>query len=258
MRKHIAIVTGAHSGLGREFVKLLCGEKAVEKIWAIARSEEKLAQLRRDLGSKIRPIPLDLTRRESFSALEQLLVAEKPSVLYLINNAGFAKFGAAEDVGLEQSLDMMDLNMEAVVAVGLLFQPYLRRGSHLLNIASQASFFPLPYMNLYSATKVFVRHYSRALGVELRPKGISVTAVCPGWMPTDLIPQGKTASQKGVTNFFGLVPPRAVAQKALQDAKKGRPLSVYGLYNKSSHLLSKVLPQRVLMRLWLIQQGHRS
>lgn len=258
MRKHIAIVSGAHGGLGREFVRLLCGEKAVEEIWAIARDEKKLAQLRQDCGSKIRPLPLDLTRRDSFSSLEKLLAEEKPSVLYLINNAGFAKFGAVEDVGLEQSLAMMDLNMEAVVALGLLCQPYLRQGSHLLNIASQASFFPLPYMNLYSATKVFVRHYSRALGVELRPRGVSVTAVCPGWMPTDLIPGGQTGAQKGVTNFFGLVPPKAVAQKALRDAKKGRPLSVYGLYNKSSHLLSKVLPQRALMRCWLIQQGHRS
>ncbi len=256
--KHIAIVTGAHSGLGREFVKLLCREKAVEEIWAIARDREKLARLRRDCGGKIRPLPLDLTRRESFATLEKLLAKEKPSVLYLVNNAGFAKFGAVDDISLELSLQMMDLNMEAVVALGLLCLPYMGRGSHLLNIASQASFFPLPYMDLYSATKVFVRHYSRALGVELRQRGISVTAVCPGWMPTDLIPNGQTGAKKGVSNFFGLVPPRAVAQKALRDARKGRALSVYGLYNKSSHLLSKVLPQRAMMSAWLRQQGHKA
>ena len=81
---------------------------------------------------------------------------------------------------------MIDLNIRALVAMGLICLPYMPKGAHLINIASQASFFPLPYQNIYSSTKAFVRHYTRALNVELKDKGVSATAVCPGWISTGL------------------------------------------------------------------------
>lgn len=70
------------------------------------------------------------------------------------------------------------------------------KGSHILNIASQASFQPLPYQNIYSSTKAFVRNYTRALNVELREKGITATAVCPGWMKTGLYDRGIIDAKK--------------------------------------------------------------
>ena len=109
------------------------------------------------------------------------------AVKYLINNAGFAKFCSYDDISVEESLNLIDLNIGAVVALGLVCIPHMENGSHIINIASQASFFPLPYQNIYSSTKAFVRNYTRALNVELKEKGIRATAVCPGWMKTGLL-----------------------------------------------------------------------
>ena len=83
------------------------------------------------------------------------------------------------------------MNIDAVVAMGLVCIPYMKKGSHLINIASQTSFQPLPYQNIYSSTKSFVRNYSRALNVELKEKLFMFTAVCPGWIKTDLYKRQK-------------------------------------------------------------------
>lgn len=149
---------------------------------------------------------------------------------------------------------MIDLNISALVALGLTCIPYMQNGSYIINIASQASFFPLPYQNIYSSTKAFVRNYTRALNVELKEKGIHAVAVCPGWMKTGLFERGVIGAKKGTNNFFGMVTPDVVAAKALKDAERGKDISVYGLYVKSTHLLSKLMPQRMMMKVWLGQQ----
>ena len=150
---------------------------------------------------------------------------------------------------------MVNLNCNGVLAMGLVCIPYMIQGSHILNIASQASFQPLPYMNIYSASKAFVRNYSRALHVELQSAGISVTAVCPGWMRTAFFDRAMIGAKKGISKFYGMVTPEVVAAKALRDAEKGKDISVYGVYVKLCHLVAKLLPQRVMMDLWLMQQG---
>lgn len=139
--------------------------------------------------------------------------------------------------------------------MSLLGLPYMKRGDHLLNIASQAAFQPLPYQNLYSCTKTFVRHYSRALNEELRERGIVVTAVCPGWMDTALYARAEIGAKKGTRKFPHILSPDIVAAKALRDAQKGRDMSVCGSYVKFCHLTAKLLPQKAMMRLWLHQQG---
>lgn len=255
MKKQIAIVTGASSGLGKEFVRLLNVENEVSEIWAVARSQEKLDQLVAEFTGKIRTFSLDLSSRENISVIEAALGDEDVSVKYLVNNAGFAKFCSYNDISIEESLNMIELNISAVVALGLVCIPYMESGSHIINIASQASFFPLPYQNIYSSTKAFVRNYTRALNVELKEKGITATAVCPGWMDTGLFARGVIGAEKGTNNFSGMVKPRVVAEKAMGDARKGRDISVYGLYVKSTHLLSKLMPQKLMMKIWLGQQG---
>ena len=252
--KSIAIVTGANGGLGKEFVKLLLKEEGISEIWAIARNKEKLNQLLNEFGDKIRTFSMDLSNRASFAEIEKELNANDAAVKYLVNNAGFAKFCSYDDIGIDESLNMIDLNIGAVVAAGLTCIPYMEKNSHIINIASQASFFPLPYQNIYSSTKAFVRNYTRALNIELKDKGISATAVCPGWMKTGLFDRGLIGAEKGTNNFSGKVTPDVVAAKALKDAKKGKDISVYGLYVKSTHLLSKLIPQRMMMKIWLSQQ----
>lgn len=253
-KKSIAIVTGANGGLGKEFVKLLLKEEGISEIWAIARNLEKLNQLSNEFGDKIRTFSMDLSNKASFAEIEKELNANDAAVKYLVNNAGFAKFCSYDDIGIDESLNMIDLNIGAVVAAGLTCIPYMEKNSHIINIASQASFFPLPYQNIYSSTKAFVRNYTRALNIELKDKGISATAVCPGWMKTGLFDRGLIGAEKGTNNFSGMVTPDVVAAKALKDAKKGKDISVYGLYVKSTHLLSKLIPQRMMMKIWLSQQ----
>ncbi|WP_281550038.1 SDR family NAD(P)-dependent oxidoreductase [Murimonas intestini] len=244
----------ANGGLGKEFVKLLLKEEGISEIWAIARNKEKLNQLLNEFGDKIRTFSMDLSNRASFAEIEKELNANDAAVKYLVNNAGFAKFCSYDDIGIDESLNMIDLNIGAVVAAGLTCIPYMEKNSHIINIASQASFFPLPYQNIYSSTKAFVRNYTRALNIELKDKEINATAVCPGWMKTGLFDRGLIGAEKGTNNFSGMVTPDVVAAKALKDAKKGKDISVYGLYVKSTHLLSKLIPQRMMMKIWLSQQ----
>ena len=146
-KKIIAVVTGASSGLGKEFTRLMLQEQ-VQEVWAIARNKENLARLRQVLGKKIRCISMDLSDRRVIEKFEKILKEEQPAIRYLINNAGYDKFCSYKDLDIEESLNMIDLNCSAVVAMGLACIPYMRRGSHIINIASQASFQPLPYQNI--------------------------------------------------------------------------------------------------------------
>lgn len=171
-----------------------------------------------------------------------------------MNNAGFAKFCSYNDLSIDESINMIDLNISAVVALGLICIPYMQKGSHIINISSQASFQSLPYQNIYSSTKAFVRNYTRALNVEPKSKGINAIAVCPGWMSTNLFKRGIVVAEKGTKNFPGIVSPYVVAKKALKDTKKNKDISVYGINTKSSHLLAKLLPQKMMMKVWLMQQ----
>jgi short-subunit dehydrogenase len=252
--KTIAIVTGANGGFGKELTSLLVKEKQINEIWAIARNEKKLESLKEELGDKIRPISLDMSNRASFDALEAMLRSEPLRIAYLVNNAGFAKFGDYADVGVEESLNMIDLNVSAVVALCIKCIPFMEKGSRIMNVSSLSSYFPLPYLNTYASTKVFVRSYTRALNVELRSKGITATAVCPGWMTTNLYERAHTGSDNEVRCFFGMKHPADVAKKALRDTKKGKDMSSYGAYVKLIHLLSKCLPQRLMMKFWKMQQ----
>ena len=236
--KRIAIVTGATGGLGREFIHLLLKEKNVDEIWALARNEKKLGRLKEKFEEE----------------LKQEAQWRKLEISYLINNAGFAKFCSYGDLSIEESLNMIHVNIDAVVAMGLVCIPYMKKGSHLINIASQASFQPLPYQNIYSSTKSFVRNYTRALNVELKEKGIYVTVVCPGWIKTDLYKRAEIGARKATTRYVGMVTPDKVAKKALKDAKKGKDISIYSLFTKISHVAAKLLPQRIMMKIWLRQQ----
>lgn len=253
-KKNVAIITGASSGLGKEFVKLLVSDNSIEEIWAIARNEDKLKKLADEFGKKVKTFSKDLSDMENIKSFENVIRKQSINVCILINNAGFAKFCSCEDLNVDESVAMIDLNISGVVAMGLVCIPYMDKGSHIINIASQASFQPLPYQNIYSSTKAFVRNYSRALNVELKDRNITVTAVCPGWMETALFDRATIGAPKATNNFAGIVTPDKVAAKALIDARKGRDISVYGIYTKFSHLLAKFLPQRMMMKIWLNQQ----
>ncbi|HEX3021928.1 MAG TPA: SDR family NAD(P)-dependent oxidoreductase, partial [Lachnospiraceae bacterium] len=143
---------------------------------------------------------------------------------------------------------MLDINCRAVITLSYLCIPYMKAGSRILNISSQASFQPNPYLNLYAATKAFVTSYSRALHRELKESGITVTAVCPGWVDTDLLKKEWNGRR---IKFPGIVEALPVAKRALKDAKRGKDMSVYGAYVKYMQVFSKLMPHRLIMNLWV-------
>ena len=169
---NIAIVTGASSGMGREFVRQLSEYVQVDEIWAIARRESALETLKAETAVPVRPVVLDLLKQESFDVFAALLAEEKPDVKLLVNAAGFGKFGAYHKVSLEDDCRMIDLNCKALLIMTRLVLPYMEPGSHILQLDSLSAFQPVPYITTYGATKSFVLSYCRAMNRELKPRGI--------------------------------------------------------------------------------------
>ena len=257
-KKNIAIITGASSGIGREFLNLLLNEDGIDELWAIAQSEERLKEVKELDVDRVRVFAMDLTERNNLDILEALIVSEDVNIKWLVNAAGYAKFCDFGGIDRFTSINMIDLNVSALVAMGLICLPHMQKGGHIINMASQASFQPLPYQNIYSSTKAFVRNYTRALNVELKSKEITATAVCPGWMQTRLIERAIVKGEVGTRVFPHIVYPDVVAKKAIKDAKKSKDISIYGLYTKLSHIFAKLLPQRCMMGIWLRQQRLKS
>lgn len=246
MMKKIAILTGATGGLGREFLKQILKEK-IDEVWAIARNEQKLSELRKEYGERVIPMSIDLSKLQGIEQIKNVLDEKKPQVMYLINNAGLAKMGNYKDFDIEEIDKTINVNCKAPVMLAQICIPYMGKGSKILNISSASAFQPNPYINLYAASKVFERSYSRALNVELNGTGITSVAVCPGWIDTELLQ--KEINGKKV-KFPGMVTPDRVAKQAIKDAKKGKDMSVCSLYVKCQHVNVKLLPQRLVMKIW--------
>ena len=252
----IAIVTGASSGMGREFVLQLNQYVSVEEIWVIARRREALEALAAEVPVRIRPMALDLCDNESFSVIETLLAREKPEVALLVNAAGFGKFGAYHKISLEDDLKMIDLNCKALVAMTRLTLPYMQKGSHVLQLDSLSAFQPVPWITTYGATKSFVLSYSRAMNRELRPRGIRMMAMNPGWVKTEFFNHAFQTNGGGEVQYFNrLYEARDVVATGLRDLYKSRKdFSVHGLPVQLQVLGVKCMPHRFVMDIWQNQQ----
>lgn len=245
--KKIVILTGATGGLGREFLKQILKED-IDEVWAIARNKEKLDELRKQYGKKVVPVSMDLSDFSSIIELEARLKEQMPTVQYLINNAGLAKMGNYNEFSLEEIDKTINVNCKAPVMLSKLCIPYMKQGSKILNISSASAFQPNPYINLYAASKVFERSYSRALNVELEGTGIKSIAVCPGWIDTELLIKEMNGKK---VKFPGMVTAKRVVAQAIKDAKKGKDMSVCSLYVKCQHVNVKLMPQRLVMKIWM-------
>jgi len=247
MNKRISIITGASGGIGKEFTRMMLAEE-IDEIWAIARNKDKLIALRNECGDKVIVISKDLTNSTELHSIKMMLEEEKPIIAYLINNAGVARMGSYKDFSVAEIEASIYINCSAAAVLCSICIPYMERGSRILNISSASSFQPLPYLNLYAATKAFVRSYSRSLNVELKDTGITSIAVCPSWVDTDLLMKEINGEK---IQFPGIVSAEKVVRKALRDAKKGKDMSVCSLYVKFEHLLVKVFPQKMTMNTWV-------
>ena len=252
---NIAIVTGASSGMGKEFVLQLPKYVQVDEIWAIARRENALEALKQESAVPVRAIPLDLCAAENFARFSALLEAEKPSVKLLVNAAGFGKFGASLQIPLEDECRMIDLNCKALVAMTRLTLPYMQPGSHVLQLDSLSAFQPVPYITTYGATKAFVLSYSRALNQELRSRGVRMMAMNPGWVKTEFFNHAFQTNQSEVQYFNRLYEARDVVATGLRHLyKTKKQVSIHGLPVKGQVLLVKLLPHSLVMKVWLNQQ----
>ena len=231
----IAVITGASSGLGIEFLRAavtLCPE--IDTYWLIARREDRLKALKPQFPKKnLRPIALDLTDSAALKQFNALLEREKPEISLLINNAGFGKLCDFATSDVESQTAMIDLNCRALTAV----------------TRYSASFAPTPRMAVYCSTKAYVQSFSRALREELKPKKINVLAVCPGPMITEFWQVADRPTHKSRT--LDMLPhqsPAKMATCALKAGLKGKSACTMGGFYKFYRFLAHILPKSLLMK----------
>ena len=242
----IAIITGATGGIGMEFVKAVHLMDDIDEIWAVGRNKEKLKCLEEEY-EKVVPIEADFAGN-GIRTLGERIEKENPNIRMLINNAGVAHMGAFEEMKKEDIDDFCRINCNAPSMLISMALPYMRTGARILNIASASSFQPNPYLSMYSASKVFLKNLSRALSVELKPRGITVTAVCPGWVDTGMLPKEKNGRP---IKYVGMVEPHVVVKKALRDSRHGKDLSTPGFFAGYLRFYSKIAPTKMVMRQWV-------
>ncbi|MCI8468577.1 MAG: SDR family NAD(P)-dependent oxidoreductase [Eggerthellaceae bacterium] len=249
--KRIAVITGASSGMGREFARQIDLLQQADELWLIARGEEALRDVAASLTTPARCLPADLTDAEACHAIARLLDEEAPFVSFLVNAAGFGKFGDWSAIDEADAEAMIDLNCRALVALTRACLPHMGRGSHVIELCSASAFTPLPHLNVYASTKAFVLSYTRALRWELHGTGITATAVCPTWVKTGF---EKVARQSGaghdVGHLLGAQDAATVVSRALAANRAHLAVATCSPQALALRVLGKVLPHCVTMAGW--------
>lgn len=246
----IAVVTGASSGMGKEFVIAIdknYGAK-LDEIWVLARRKERLEELQSKVKTKLRIFAIDLLGEKSYEEYLDSLKKYKPTVGILVNSSGFGKIGTFSEVTRENNLSMVELNCHALTKVTYDTLPYMKKGGRILQLASSAAFLPQPEFAVYAASKSYVLSFTRALKYELMDRRIYVTAVCPGPVKTEFFDIAEENSQIALYKRLVMANPVKVVEKALADAKAGKVKSVYGLPMRAFEILCKVVPHEVLLK----------
>lgn len=252
--KTIAVITGASSGMGAHFVKTIQEfGRPLDEIWVIARRLERLEKL--EAPYPLRPLALDLSDRASFDTYRQLLEQERPQVALLINASGYGKFCATLDVDLADNLNMVDLNCQALMAMCQLTLPYMSQGSRIINIASVAAYQPIPYINVYGASKAFVMRFSRGLNREVKKQGIGVMAMCPFWTKTEFFDRAIAGEKEAVVKkYVAMYEAEQIVGRAWRDLRRGKDISKFGFIARFQMILAKLLPHSFVMSYWMRQQ----
>ncbi|MDN4166706.1 SDR family oxidoreductase [Cytophagales bacterium LB-30] len=249
--KEYILLTGASSGIGYEMAKQLASKNY--NLLLVARSEDKLSQLQRDLQKQY-PVEVeyflfDLAEPNSASDLYQLVKEKNYLVTGLINNAGFGDYGNFVEMPLKKDEEMIAVNITALVGLTKLFGADMVKAGkgRIMNVASLLSFLPFPYYSIYSATKCFVLAFTETLAAELEGTGVSVTALCPGTVET---PFHTEAMRK--TNAMSAnkpMPSHAVAQAGVELFLNGQGKKVVGFMNWFLSNLPRVSPDKMMMKI---------
>ena len=242
----IAIISGASSGIGAEFTKEL-DKIGLDELWLIAKDDGLLNDISSKLKTRLKLIPIDLSCTEAFHDINEMLAKEAPEIEYLVCSAGVGFNGAFDNITQKQIELTVSINCTALSLLNSICLPYLNEGARIINIASGSGFLPQPYFAVYAASKAYVISLSRALGYELRKKGVSVTAVCPGPVNTSFF--SSLDDVKEYKKKF-LITPEKVARGALKASKKRKKIYTPTLSMKLVHLASKLLPTSLTLQFY--------
>jgi len=247
------LVTGASSGIGEEIAGLLAARGM--GVTLVARTEPKLKALADQLaerhGVRVEVLPADLTDPAARAALPEAVNERGLAVQVLVNNAGFSTIGPVYRADPDREISMIRTDVEAVVHLCALFTPGMveRRSGCILNVASTAAFQPIPGQAGYGASKAFVLSYSHAIREELRSKGVTVTALCPGPVETGFAEAAgiEQAEMSGAMPKPFWVSAADVAKAGVDGMDAGRAVVIPGMPNRVAAAFGWLSPRRLLL-----------
>lgn len=238
---NIAIITGASSGMGREFARQLDAKLGrTDEIWLLARRKELLEELAKTMSIKTRAIAIDITNEKEMRQFAEVLAIQNPRITVLVNCAGVGSHGIFTKQSEQEIAEMVKLNILALTQMTKLCLPYMHKGSKMIQLASGAAFVPQAAFAVYAASKSYVYSLSRALSGELKGSGISVTAVCPGPVNTPFLEHAYGGAAKlGGLKKLTMAKTECVVAKAIEDCKRNKTVSVCGLPVKALYLTTQ-------------------
>ena len=247
--KPIALITGASAGIGAELARVFAAHG--HELVLVARREDRLKALADEIAASGRPRPTvltaDLQRRDAVAWLGAELSSRHLEPGIVVNNAGFGLSGAAAALSRDEQLAMIDLNVRALTELSLAFVDSLaRHRGGILNVASMAAFLPGPGMAVYYASKAYVLSFSEALHRELSDRGIRVTTLCPGPVPTEF--QARAGLRLDRAQRLLTQPADRVAEIGYRGLMRGKRVVIAGAGNKIVAVLLRFVPHALLLR----------
>ena len=244
----VTLITGASAGIGRALAHVFAQHG--HELLLVARREQRLAELASTIAAQghKRPLmlPLDLAQPDAVERIGHALASLDVEPEFVVNNAGFGLFGAAAMLDLNEQLAMIDLNVRLLTDLSLAFiEPLQRRRGGILNVASVAGFLPGPGMAVYYASKAYVLSFSEALHRELKPRGVRVTVLCPGPVPTEF--QARSGVHAERPQPLITQPAERVAQEGYRGLMAGRRLVIPGFANKLVTFLLRLTPRQLAL-----------
>jgi uncharacterized protein len=241
------LITGASSGIGREFAKIFAAEGFHPVL--LARRRDKLQELAQELkalqGSRVTVLPADLNDPAAPRAVFERLREHRIEIDILVNNAGLVLEGDFADIALDDHLRLLQVNIIALTTLTHLFlEPMRRRGrGRILNVASTGAFMPIPGLATYAASKAYVLSFSEALSEEMKGTGVTVTALCPGFTDTAMV----QASLRAMLLPSALImDAKSVAKEGYSACLAGKALHVAGFSNELAMRGVRYLPRSLV------------